>query len=87
MSDYATDTCRSCSAPIIWALTRNLRPMPVDAKPVAGGSVQPFDNGGTSPVAEVLSVAKQFGKTGLRMPHHATCPQGAAWRRPKARAS
>ncbi len=31
------DTCRSCSAPIFWALTENGKRMPLDLEPVAGG--------------------------------------------------
>jgi hypothetical protein len=85
---FKVDTCGSCHRPIIWAMTINAKPMPVDAEPpLSGGNVELEWRAGGSPIARVLPVAKQFGKHDLRLPHHATCPQGATWRKRKVRPS
>lgn len=74
---FPTDTCDYCPATIIWAVTRNGTAMPVDAQPSAGANVQLVSQAGNGPpLARVLNTAEQFGKTNLRMPHHATCPKG-----------
>lgn len=77
---YPTEPCRSCGQPVIWAVTAALKDMPVDAEPAAGGNVQLERRYGQKPLARVLGVAQQFGKT-LRLAHFATCPHAASWRR------
>lgn len=77
------DTCRSCNAPIIWATTDRGVSMPVDRDPVAGGNVQltPHESRPGQHRAKVVTPRLTFGRTDLRMPHHASCPQGRAWKR------
>jgi len=40
-------SCRSCGAPILWALTGRGKTMPVDAAPSDGGNVRLVLDGGT----------------------------------------
>lgn len=79
---WKVEACGSCDAPVIWAVTRNLRRMPVDAEPVAkGGNVQLEWRGeDVTPLAKVLNVTQQFGKRNLRQSHFVTCPNAAAHR-------
>jgi hypothetical protein len=78
--DYPTGECKSCTAPVIWAVTTLGKPMPVDPEPAEGGNVALSWRAGHV-LAEVLSVTKQFGRTGLRKSHFATCPDAAAHRK------
>jgi hypothetical protein len=83
-SSWPTEACRSCAAPVIWAVTEAGRPMPVDAEPAPDGTVRLEDRGGPQPLARVVPAAKRFGVTGLRKSHFATCPEAGAWRRRRA---
>lgn len=80
MVTYPTEPCRSCSKPIIWAVTRTGKDMPVTAEPRADGNVHLVNRAGMAPLAEVLGVAKRFAKT-MRVSHFADCPQADRWRR------
>lgn len=81
MTNYRIDHCRSCDADIIWAVTINDRPIPVDANPAPGGNLRLEPRGATmAPRAVKLSPKLAFGVK-LRMPHHASCPQGREWKR------
>lgn len=81
--------CRSCGAPIIWAITRRGVRIPLDAVPdlVKGNQVIELDapEGIDGPqtwrarAADTLLDAAQD----RYMPHHATCPQGKQWRKPQ----
>jgi hypothetical protein len=74
---YRVETCGSCRRPIIWAITeKKLRRMPVDPEPPSkGGNVELIPRKGiAAPIAKVLNVTQQFGRTGLRTSHFATCP-------------
>jgi hypothetical protein len=90
--------CRSCSAPIFWALTRKPNGdvgtrMPVDRDPVADGNIEivdrtrlPEENDWT-PVIRVLK--KGDGDTLFEPPdryvsHFATCPNAPQHRRKKS---
>ncbi len=84
MGDFETARCDSCNAPIIWAVTKNAKSMPVDVEPVKGGNVQLDARGGATPLASVLSIAQQFGKANLRRSHFVTCPNAAQHRRRRA---
>lgn len=77
------DTCRSCGAAIIWATTDRGVSMPVDRDPAAGGNVSLTPHAARDGQwrAAVVAPRLAFGRTDLRMPHHATCPQGRAWKR------
>jgi hypothetical protein len=81
MTKPVDDTCRSCNAPIIWAVTDRGRDMPVNAEPSADGSVQLVGREGQAPLAKVLKVADRFGKTNLRRSHFADCPDAPRWRK------
>lgn len=73
------ESCRSCAAPIIWAVTTNGKFMPVDAYPTDDGNVELVD--GTPPRA-IVHGQPPLGLVGeLRLPHHASCPQADQWRR------
>jgi hypothetical protein len=78
----AQDRCRSCQAPIIWAVTERGRDTPVNAEPSADGSIALVDQGaGRTPLARVLKVADRFGRTNLRRSHFADCPSAPKWRK------
>ncbi len=81
-SPFPVERCSTCNAPIIWAVTERARDMPVDVEPVADGNISLQDRGqGMAPLARVLSVAKRFGRTGLRQSHFASCKDAAQHRR------
>lgn len=72
--------CRSCGARIYWVVTEGGAAMPVDADPVPGGNVV-IRRHGIRYVGHVLR-RDESPPPGVerRMPHHATCPDGAAWK-------
>lgn len=77
--------CRSCQAEIRWARTAGAgKLMPLNAAPDPAGNVT-LAGGGPLPVATVHD-RNQPALLGFTedvewwMPHHATCPQGAAWK-------
>jgi len=78
--------CRSCGAPVLWAVTTSGRRIPLDAAPapdgaiVATGRYVPTDRGATMEVvvdrqASLLDVEARW------VPHWATCPHADDWRR------
>lgn len=77
--------CRSCGAPVTWALTENKKWMPVDAEPAADGNV--LLTAGNPPLAKVLT---SFGKgllgNGERLyrSHFSTCPNARSHRKAAA---
>lgn len=81
MSDYKTETCRSCPAVIVWAVTERGKAMPVDAVPCAAGNVALVAREGRAPLAKVLGVAARFGRTDLHTSHFVTCPNASQHRR------
>ena len=83
----ADDHCRSCRAPIVWAVTERGKDMPIDQAPVEGGNVY-FVGSPGSRVVRVLSdpqptLEEQTDSAdGLRyVTHFATCPQADRWRK------
>ncbi len=69
--------CRSCGAPIIWAMTEK-KTMPVDAVPSDKGNVAVAIHGGT--VRAIVGVGPD--SIGPRhLSHFVTCPQAAKWRK------
>ncbi|MFI6819751.1 hypothetical protein ACIBJE_02215 [Micromonospora sp. NPDC050187] len=76
MADYPTETCRSCPAQIIWAVTERGKPMPVDAEPTPDGNVL-LEQLPTGLRARVLPAHRAFG----RKSHFASCKDAAKWRR------
>lgn len=65
--------CRSCGATILWVVTMRGRPMPLDAEPVADGTVW-IENG------HVMLGTPPDGVIRWRS-HFATCPQADRWRK------
>jgi hypothetical protein len=80
--------CRSCGAPILWAVTTGGKPIPLDAEPDAGGNVlmtgaRVGTARGFAPEVRVEAGPPLFPDDSPRfMPHHATCPQADRWRKP-----
>jgi hypothetical protein len=76
--------CRSCHAPVIWAVTAAGKRMPVDAEPVDGGNVL-LDQRQDPPLATVVGKQVQaglFGDDGPRFAsHYVTCPDADQWRK------
>jgi hypothetical protein len=72
---FKTAPCRSCKAPIIWARTAAGKLMPVDPEPTEGGNVELTASAGWPNWRAVVHPQPMLGVQ-LRMPHHATCPQG-----------
>ncbi len=75
------DTCRTCQKPILWAVTRNGKDMPVDPEPSPDGNLKLTDRPGMAPLAEVLPVAKRFGMKRLYTSHFTGCPGADRWRK------
>lgn len=80
MADWVTEPCRSCAAPVIWAVTTRGKAMPVDAVTDADGNLVLEARVDGPPLARVLPVAKRFGRRDLRMSHFVACPQADQWR-------
>ena len=85
-------TCRSCDAPIWWAITINGKTMPVDVDPTPDGNVVRTGRTGTSrqgtelPEVEVRAAEPQlFDVPEHTEPrfrsHFVTCPDAAAHRK------
>lgn len=73
--------CRSCNALIIWGRTRNDVSMPVDAEPTDDGNVLIHPDGTVDVLGPLELLCHDRDAEPLRMPHHATCPDGPAWSR------
>lgn len=69
--------CRSCKAPVIWALTEQGNSMPIDQDPVEGGSIKLEP--GHPPIARVVPKAEREGL--LYTSHFARCPYAERHRR------
>lgn len=78
-----TSTCRSCGAPVIWAVTASGKRMPVDAEPVEGGNVRLDDVGLPDPQAVVFGGFSADHADTLHKSHFATCVNAAQHRRPR----
>lgn len=74
--------CRSCAAPIVWAVTTAHRRMPLDPTPDPAGNVvmtaaiETDDDGRLLPVVRVLHDGDTHYGDRYR-PHFATCPRAA----------
>lgn len=75
------DRCRTCQQEIVWAVTRNGKDMPVNVEPEKDGNIRLTERPGMAPLADVLPVAKRFGRTDLRTSHFTNCPGADRWRR------
>lgn len=70
-------TCRSCSAPIIWAKTAKGKATPLDAAPVPDGEWQLSDGYAVPAGADLFAAAPRYRV------HWATCPNHAQHRSPR----
>ena len=82
-----TARCRSCRAPIIWAVLPSGRRIPLDSVPERGGNIRLESIGpGTDRAAVVLHApdlpAAWASEELLYRSHFATCPDAARHRRP-----
>ena len=88
-------TCRSCGAPIEWAITAKGKRMPVDAEPRTDGTILlRHTRVGEPPRAEVLNAeeiaferqvaANRGEELRLFVSHFVSCPQSADWRKDAA---
>lgn len=73
-------TCSGCGEPILWAVTRNGRPIPLNAAPDITGNValtgatRESSSGRRGPECNVVGPVGLFDDGIERyMPHHATC--------------
>lgn len=74
-----TDTCRSCGAPIRWAISEKGRRMPVDTIPVIGGNIVLRPQQHRDPLALYIKpdpAIKRF------VSHFVTCRDARKWRKP-----
>jgi len=70
--------CRSCGAPVFWAITERGKRMPVDTEPYAGDSPSGlFVLRGQTIIAVTPD---SFPGEPLYRSHFATCPHGKEWR-------
>lgn len=76
-------TCRSCGAPIKWAVTTAGRRIPIDAAPSEKGNItlQPGFVGG-DPVAIIDLPLFDAARGPKYLTHFASCKDAALWRRP-----
>jgi hypothetical protein len=78
--------CRSCLAPIFWAVTKNGKLIPVDLSTNLDGNVEITPTGGDGPpLATVHAQAPALTTGTLHHTHFATCPMAADHRRRPAR--
>ena len=68
-------TCRSCGSEILWGLTQNGKPMPLDPDPVATGVVFMLGDGRCRKATDDDEPTRRF------RPHWATCHDAARWRK------
>lgn len=77
--------CRSCHAPIEWAVTDSGKRIPLDMDPAPDGNLEPINKlpDGTLVVAVVPLAAAIPAHDDRRISHFVTCPQADNWRRPR----
>lgn len=71
-------TCRSCEAPITWAVTEGGKRMPLDDVPSERGNIV-YVNG----VTRAANAVDRDLKRPLYTSHFATCPNAKQHRRPR----
>ena len=88
MARPSMSTCRSCRAPIEWALTEYGRKMPLDVGTYGDGRVVVVGraNAGLTPIVVTLGIdtlerADSLGGRELRRSHFQTCPDSSEHRR------
>ncbi len=72
--------CRSCEAPILWAVTVKGRRIPLDAQPAHDGNIRLEDQGRFQPPIAIIVTGRIENQT-LYKSHFATCPNAANHRK------
>ena len=89
MTTDRVETCGGCNAPILWARTGTGKMMPVDPNPHENGNVRIVRGVGGRLLATVVgargAARLRARNIELHMPHHATCPNAARFRKPPIR--
>lgn len=90
MDDKTTDvkpTCRSCRAPLLWALTEKGRRIPLDRNSVPDGNIELEETDEGPPMSRVVPredrILPGFFHTPRYKSHFATCPNAKRHRRRK----
>lgn len=90
MTTATRSTCRSCRAPIVWALTSKGRLMPIDADPVDGGNISLVEITTMQDwEPRLMAVVHPERQASLlddgeqHVAHFTTCPQADEHRRPR----
>lgn len=81
--------CRSCRAPIVWALTENGRRIPLDRDPYEGGSPSGLfsvrevvvEGSGRRSLLAIAATPDAFPGETLYRSHFATCPNAEQHRK------
>lgn len=83
--------CRSCGAPIQWAVTEKGKSMPVDLQPSEDGNILLQHREGKVPIALYLNekekqqlidaLDQRQQRHRLFLSHFVTCKQAASWRK------
>jgi len=71
------DHCRTCNAPILWAVTEKGKRMPLDAEPTPGGNLIVVDGIARVPRIDDEVPFLQY------LSHFTTCPQASQHRKPR----
>lgn len=71
-------TCARCAAPVLWAVSKNDRPMPIDPAPYEDGNIELVQEHDGKLRALVVRKGAQPGlfDTARFKAHFATCPLG-----------
>lgn len=89
MSRWATATCRSCYATVVWASTIHggrmcfdATPADDDAKKAARALHVLIEQGSSRPLAQLAAMSDPdvVRSSDLYRPHNETCPQADSWR-------
>lgn len=81
MRSFKVAHCRACQAPIIWIPTPGGSHMPCDQAPVTARLAPGITLVSESGVVQRGSVKTTDVETTGYVPHWATCPEGASFRR------
>ena len=76
MPEPGVGRCKSCSQPVLWCLTKNEKPMPVNPTPIL--------NGNLDLVGDHALYVKPDPAVARYVSHWATCPNADQHRREKA---
>ncbi len=73
-----TNTCKSCQACIVWAITDAGKRMPVDVNPCSDGNLALEERSGADPLAKVVTPTYEGPRY---KSHFSTCPDAMRHRR------